>query len=72
VAHRSAYPKVAAYKRLIYQQIAWTGQTTTFMGRLRTITAHRWLVTEPRVEILVSYRGGDAYWLEVVPLRPGL
>src|SRR5439155_15784521 len=47
-----------------------TGQTRTFAGRLRTDTAHRWLVAEPRVEILVSYRRGDAYWLEIVPLEP--
>lgn len=67
-----AYPKVNAYKRLMYQQIAWTGQTSTFMGRTRTVTAHRWLVSEPRVEMLVSYRRADAYWLDVVPLRPGL
>jgi DNA polymerase I-like protein with 3'-5' exonuclease and polymerase domains len=67
-----AYPKVTAYKRLMYSQIAITGQTYTFMNRLRTVTAHRWLVTEPRVEMLVSYRRGDAYWLDVVPLRPSL
>jgi DNA polymerase I-like protein with 3'-5' exonuclease and polymerase domains len=67
-----AYPKVAAYKRMMYWQIAHTGQTTTFLGRPRTVTAHRWLVAEPRVEMLVSYRHGDAYWLDVVPLRPGL
>jgi DNA polymerase I-like protein with 3'-5' exonuclease and polymerase domains len=66
------YPKVAAFKRLMYQQIAWTGQTETFKGRSRTVTAHRWLVTEPRVELLVSYKRGDAYWLDVVPLRPSL
>jgi DNA polymerase I-like protein with 3'-5' exonuclease and polymerase domains len=68
----TAYPKVAAFKRLMYRQIAWTGQTSTFMGRTRTVTAHRWLVAEPRVEMLVSYRQGEAYWLEVVPLHPGL
>jgi DNA polymerase I-like protein with 3'-5' exonuclease and polymerase domains len=67
-----AYPKVAAFKRLMYRWIAWTGQTSTFLGRLRTVTAHRWLVTEPRVELLVSYRRGHAYWLDVVPLQPGL
>src|SRR5262249_18285962 len=67
-----AYPKVAAFKRLMYQQIAWTGQTSTFLGRSRTVTAHKWLVTEPRLEMLVSYRKADAYWLDVVPLRPGL
>ena len=66
----TAYPKVAAYKRLMYWRIAITGQTSTFMGRPRTITAHRWLVTEPRVEMLVSNRRADACWLDVVPLRP--
>lgn len=67
-----AYPKVAAFKRMLYRQIAVTGRTTTFMGRTRTVTAHRWMVTEPRVEMLVSYRKADAYWLDVVPLRPSL
>jgi hypothetical protein len=36
------------------------------------VTAHRWLTTEPLVEILISYRKGDAYWAEIVPLRPSL
>ena len=54
----------------MYWQIAHTGLSSTFMNRLRTVTAHRWPVTEPRVEMLVSYRRGDAYWLDVVPLRP--
>jgi DNA polymerase I-like protein with 3'-5' exonuclease and polymerase domains len=71
-AFGQAYPQVMAYQALMYQQIAWTGRTTTFAGRPRTLTAHRWLMTRPLVEILVSYRGGDAYWLEVVPLRPSL
>ena len=71
-AFERAYPKVLAYKALIYQQIALTGRTETFAGRVRTVTAHRWLVTEPSVEILVSYRGGEAFWVEVVPLLPSL
>jgi len=49
-----AYPKVAGYKWLMNWQTAFTGQTFTFMGRTRTMTAHRWLVTDPRVEILIS------------------
>jgi DNA polymerase I-like protein with 3'-5' exonuclease and polymerase domains len=69
-AFRAAYPKETAFTELMYGQIALTGQTRTFAGRLRTDTAHRWLVAEPRVEILVSYRRGDAYWLEIVPLEP--
>jgi DNA polymerase I-like protein with 3'-5' exonuclease and polymerase domains len=67
-----AYPKVAGYKWLMNWQVAYTGQTTTFMGRVRTMTAHRWLVTDPRVEILVSYRDSDACWVEIVPLEPNL
>jgi len=65
-----AYPKVAAFKELMHWQIAHTGKTTTFLGRPRTITAHHWLVTEPRVQILVSYKDGEVYWLDVVPLEP--
>lgn len=69
-AFERAYPKVTAYKSLMYDQIAYTGQTSTFLGRVRTVTAHRWLVTEPEVEILVSYRGGEVYWVRIVPLKP--
>jgi DNA polymerase I-like protein with 3'-5' exonuclease and polymerase domains len=69
-AFRAAYPKETAFTEMMYGQIALTGQTRTFAGRLRTDTAQRWLVAEPRVEILVSYRRGDAYWLEIVPLEP--
>lgn len=68
----NAYPKVGAFKKLMHWQIAYTGQTRTLMGRPRTITAHRWMVTESRVEILVSYKGGEACWLDVVPLEPSL
>jgi DNA polymerase I-like protein with 3'-5' exonuclease and polymerase domains len=71
-AFEAAYPKEAAYKRLMYLGIAYTGQSVTFMGRVRTATAHRWMVTEPRVLLLVSYKRSDAYWVEVVPLQPHL
>jgi DNA polymerase I-like protein with 3'-5' exonuclease and polymerase domains len=71
-AFERAYPKVMAFKAIQYRQIALTGRTETFAGRTRTVTAHRWLATEPLVEILVSYRKGDAYWAEIVPLRPSL
>ena len=67
-----AYPEVAAFKDLIYRQIALTGRTRTFRGRPRTITAHRWMVARTRVRILVTYKGGDRYWLEIVPLEPHL
>ena len=69
-AFAAAYPKSAAYKEMMYWQIAYTGQTSTFMGRVRTITPHRWLVAEPSVEFLVTYRYGDRYWVQAVPLRP--
>lgn len=71
VAFAAAYPKTTAYKELMYWQIAYTGQTSTFMGRLRTVTAHRWLVAEPEVKFLVTYRYGDRHWVQAVPLRPG-
>jgi len=65
-----AFPKVAAFKQLMHWQIAYTGRTHTFMGRPRTVTAHHWMVSEPRVELFVAYKGGEAYWLDVVPLEP--
>ncbi len=71
-AFETAYAKEAAYKRLMYLVFAHTGQARTFMGRIRTATAHRWLVTEPRVLFLVSYKRSDAYWIEAVPLQPNL
>ena len=67
-----AYPEVAAFKDMIYRQIALTGHTRTFLGRTRTITAHRWMVARKKVRILVTYKGGDRYWVEIVPLEPGL
>jgi DNA polymerase I-like protein with 3'-5' exonuclease and polymerase domains len=70
-AFNRAYPKEAAFKELMYQVIACTGEMATFLGRPRAVTPHKWMATEPLVEILVSYRRGDAYWLEIVPLRPG-
>lgn len=68
----TTYPKVAGYKQLMNWQIAYTGQTETFMGRRRTVTAHRWMVTEPQVQIMVSYKNREVYWLDVVPLQPSL
>lgn len=67
-----AYPKVDGYKRLMHWQIAYTGQTATFLGRPRTVTAHRWLVDEPKVRILVSHKGAPPCWVEIVPLEPNL
>ncbi len=74
-AHMNAfwtvYPQVAAFTELMRYQVALTGETATWAGRTRTCTPHRWLVTLPRVEILISFKGGDWYWIEAVPLRPG-
>lgn len=71
-AFEAAYPKEIAYKWLQYYQIAITGQTTTFMGRLRTHTAHHRMVSEPFVRLFIHYKRGDSYWVDCVPLRPGL
>ena len=68
----AAYPEVTAYKAMIYGQIALTGRTRTFMRRTRTVTAHRWMVARKRVRILVTYKGGDRYWLEIIPIEPRL
>jgi DNA polymerase I-like protein with 3'-5' exonuclease and polymerase domains len=68
----AAYPNEMAYRRMIAHQIALTGRVTTFAGRDRTDTAHRWLVARPRVTVLVTYRRGDRYWLDVTPLEPRL
>ena len=65
-----AYPQFAPYRRMLQGQIALTGRVTTFMGRPRIDSAQRWMATRPRIKILVSYRGSDAYWLDVTPLEP--
>jgi DNA polymerase I-like protein with 3'-5' exonuclease and polymerase domains len=67
-----AYPEVAAFKDMIYRQVALTGRTRTFLGRTRTVTAHRMMVARRKVRILVTYTRGDRYWLEIVPLEPSL
>jgi DNA polymerase I-like protein with 3'-5' exonuclease and polymerase domains len=67
-----AYPKLAAFEDMIYRQVALTDRTRTFLGRVRIVTAHRWMVARRKVRIPVTYKGGDRYWLEVVPLEPGL
>jgi DNA polymerase I-like protein with 3'-5' exonuclease and polymerase domains len=67
-----AYPELSAFRHLMTLQAALTGGTETFLGRPRTITPHRWMVTEPRLELFLSYKRGDKYWLEVVPLKASL
>lgn len=66
----AAYPNEMAFRRLMVAQITLTGTVTTFMGRERTDTAHKWLVTLPRVKIKISYKRSDRYWLDVTPLQP--
>ena len=65
-----AYPNELAYRRLMAAQIRMTGKVSTFAGRERVDTAHHWLVARPRIQIKVSYKRGDRYWLDVSPLEP--
>ena len=65
-----AYPQFAPFRRMMLGQIALTGRVVTFMGRPRRDTAQYWMATRTRVEILVSYRRSDAYWVDVTPLEP--
>jgi DNA polymerase I-like protein with 3'-5' exonuclease and polymerase domains len=64
------YPKVAAFTELMRWQVALTGMTETWAGRTRICSAHRWLVTLPRVEILISFKGPEWLLMDVVLLRP--
>jgi len=66
-----AYPQVASFSDLMWWQVALTGQTETFAGRTRICTAHKLMVSLPRIELLVSFKGPEWYWLDVIPLRPG-
>jgi DNA polymerase I-like protein with 3'-5' exonuclease and polymerase domains len=67
----AAFPQVFDYLELMRWQVALTGQTTTWAGRTRHCSAHRWMVTLPRVEVLISFECGEWSWLDLVPLRPG-
>ena len=66
-----AYPQVASFTELMRWQVALTGQTETWAGRTRICTAHHWMTTLSRVEILISFKGPEWLWLDVIPLRPG-
>ena len=68
----AVYHDVLTYLGLLRSQVAITGQTTTWGGRTRTITAHRWMVMEPRVRILLTYADGHKFWFDVSPIRPSL
>lgn len=63
-----AYPKETAYVELMHHAAAVTGYCETFAGRRRRVTPHYWMVTEPEVELFLSYRGADKLWVRVVPL----
>lgn len=68
----AAYPDVAGYLALLRQEVAISGQVTTWSGRQRMVTAHRWMVDEPKVRVLLTYKDGHHYWFEVSPIRPTL
>ena len=67
-----AYPDVESYLALLKMQVALTGQTSTWAGRVRTVSAHCWMVSEPRVRVLLTYADGHRYWFDVVSLVPTL
>jgi DNA polymerase I-like protein with 3'-5' exonuclease and polymerase domains len=66
-----AYPKEMAYIELMHHAAAITGYAESFGGRRRRVTPHYWMVTEPELELFISYRGADKLWVRVVPLQPG-
>ena len=67
-----SYPDIESWIGLMKLQVALTGQTFTWAGRNRTMMAHRWMVAEPRVRVLMTYRNSHRYWYDVVPLKPTL
>jgi hypothetical protein len=67
----AVYPQVKLYTDTMWWHVALTGMTTTWAGRTRVCSAHQWMVTLPRVELLCSFHKGTEWlWLDVVPLRP--
>ena len=66
------YPDIESWIGLMKLQVALTGQTFTWAGRNRTMMAHRWMVAEPRVRVLLTYKKSHNYWYDVVPLKPTL
>ncbi len=65
-----AYPDVAGYLELLRRELVITGQVTTWRGRTRTVTAHRWMVDETRVRVLLIYEDGNHYWFDVSATSP--
>jgi DNA polymerase I-like protein with 3'-5' exonuclease and polymerase domains len=67
----AVYPQVKLYTDTMWWSVAIAGQTETWAGRTRVCSAHRWMVTLPRVELLCSFNQGREWlWLDVIPLRP--
>jgi DNA polymerase I-like protein with 3'-5' exonuclease and polymerase domains len=69
-AFDAAYPQFQPFRSMLMNQIVLTGGVTTFMNRPRLDTAQTWMATRTRVEINVSFKNSDAYWLDVTPLQP--
>ena len=68
----AVYNDVNTFLWLLRCRVAITGQTETWAGRTRTIMAHRWMVDEPRVRVLLTYANGEKLWYDVSPIRPSL
>ena len=68
----NCYRDIETFLWLLRWKVAITGQTETWAGRIRTITAHRWMVNEPRVRVLLVYRNHDRFWYDVCPVKPSL
>jgi DNA polymerase I-like protein with 3'-5' exonuclease and polymerase domains len=66
------YQDVLTFLWLLRWGVAITGATETWAGRIRKITAHSWMVEEPRVRVLLTYANGDKLWYDVSPIKPSL
>lgn len=68
----ASYPDVVGFLALAKQVFAINGQVRTWTGRTRTVTGHRWMVDQPRVRLLLTYKSGNHYWFDVSPIEPRL
>ncbi|NQT17669.1 MAG: hypothetical protein HQ582_33245, partial [Planctomycetes bacterium] len=68
----TAYPDVVGILALRGLQLALSGHIHTWTGRYRRVTPIHWCLTEPRVRIFQTFKGGEKYWFDVIPLRPSL
>jgi hypothetical protein len=69
------YPDIGGWLDLQRQQVQLAGQTYSWGGRNRTDSAQRWMVTQPRVRLLMRYHSGRRswlYWVDATPIRPAL